>query len=72
MEENDIVQIVDEGHHWFPALIVITEIKPWGVMGYTLIVDNTDEPNGRAYIRLKNERIERVGRAVIVTGEEDE
>lgn len=68
---GDIVQIVDEKHHWFPALLVVTEDKGWGVMGYHVVCTNDrDEPNGQAYIRIKNEQIELVGRAVIVRADE--
>ena len=67
MREGDIVQITAEGHHWFPALVIVTELKGWGAMGYCLIIDNSDQPNGQAYILLKNEEYEPVGRALIVS-----
>lgn len=66
-----IVQITDESHHWFPALIVVTEVKAWGVMGYTIIVTNDESSNGQAYIRLKNDEFEAVGRAVIAVAEKE-
>jgi hypothetical protein len=66
-QAGDIVQITNESHHWFPALVVVSEPKKWGVVAYLPVVDNTPEPNGLAYIRLKNEDIELVGSAVIVT-----
>ena len=64
--QHDIVQITDQEHHWFPCLLVVDELKGWGVMAYTQIVTNDAEPNGQAYIRVKSEQIERVGCAVIV------
>ena len=72
IKPGDIVQITDESHHWYPALLVVTEDKGWGVLAYTVMVDNTQNPNGQAFIRLKNEAFERVGRAVIVSKEEEE
>lgn len=67
MENGDIVQITDENHHWYPALIVVDEVKSWGVMGYAHIIKNTSsEPNGQAYIRLNSNQYEHVGCAVIV------
>jgi len=66
MREGDIVQITDDTHHWFPALIIVTDLKGWGVMGYTLVVTNDESPNGQAYIRIKNEQYEPVGRALVV------
>ena len=66
MKEGDIVQITDEQHPWYPALIIVTELKGWGVMGYALIVTNDETPNGQAYIRIKNEQYEPVGHALVV------
>lgn len=72
VNRNDIVQIIDEGHPWFPALLVVSEVKPWGVQAYTLIVTNNEEPNGQAYNRLPTGTFEVVGRAVIVNAEDGE
>lgn len=65
-EEGDIVQITDESHSWFPCLIIVTEQKSWGVQGYMSIPTNDAEPNGNAFIRLKHEQVEKVGKAVFV------
>jgi hypothetical protein len=67
-KRDDIVQITDEAHHWFPALLVVSEIKgDWGLMGYCIVVNNDPAtPNGQAFIRIKNEQVELVGRAIIV------
>lgn len=27
--EGDIVQITDTSHHWFPALLVVDEVRAW-------------------------------------------
>lgn len=51
---NDIVQAISTD--WAPALIVVTEIKDWGIMGYTSI-----PTQGDAYIRLKWDEIELTG-----------
>lgn len=72
LQAGDIVQITDPQHQWYPALIVVDEVKSWGIQGYTLIVTNGPEPNGRAYIRLKSAVYERVGMAVLVPGPEPE
>lgn len=69
IKPGSIVQITDESHHWWPALIVVSEVKPWGVQGYTVVVDNTEGPNGQAYIRLAEGRYELVGEAIIVAAE---
>jgi hypothetical protein len=62
MERNQIVQVTNEKHHWYPALVVVDEVKSWGIQGYSHIPHQ-----GQAYIRLKNEDIEVVGKAIIVT-----
>ena len=63
-----IVQITNKEHHWYPCLIIVDEVKIWGIQGYTTIPNNKrDEPNGDAYIRLKNNEFETVGRANIVS-----
>ena len=69
-EKGDVVQITNENHHWFPALIIVSEPKSFGVQGYTVIVNNSDEPNGLAYIRLNHDDLELVGSAVLVKGSE--
>lgn len=66
IEVHDIVQITDETHHWFPALITVSEVKSWGVQGYACVLENSPEPCGQAYIRIRTEQFEHVGRAVIV------
>lgn len=64
---GDIVQIVNEKHPWFPCLLIVDEVKSWGVQAYTLVPRSNDgsESVGRAYNRLKSEDIEKVGVASI-------
>jgi len=68
---NDVVQIIDDKHHWFPALLTVDELKGWGVMAYMIQVTSNDPnvPNGNAYIRIKSEQIARVGTAKVITQE---
>jgi len=63
LSRGDIVQIVDEEHHWFPALIIVDEVKGFGCQGYIDIPGK-----GSAYIRLKTEEFEVVGKAHLVKG----
>ena len=65
-QENDIVQIIDEDHHWFPCLVIVSEPKPWGVQGYVHVPQDNMGNVSQAYIRLKNEQVEKVGFAVFV------
>jgi hypothetical protein len=62
IEINDIVQISPEIEHhdgfWAGNLLVVTEVKTWGVQGYC----RTEK--GQAFLRLKHGSFERVGRLV--------
>jgi hypothetical protein len=69
---GDIVQITNDDHHWFACLIIVTEVRNWGIIGYITIPTNRDEPNGTAYIRLKNEDFQVVGNATLVLGTGEE
>jgi hypothetical protein len=67
-EKNDIVQIIDDTHSWYPALLIVDEVKSWGVRAFVVIPisnDNTTTPD-LAFNRLKNEQIEKVGHVYIV------
>ena len=69
VEVNNIVQITDKTHHWFPALVIVTEIKSFGIQGFCFIPKN-DGTGGEAYIRLNKDKYELVGIAVIVPDSE--
>lgn len=64
LEPGDIVQVNPESH-WGGCLVVIDEIKTFGIQGYTRI---PGKEGGNAYIRLSWAEIEPTGgRAVWVT-----
>lgn len=60
IKANDIVQISPEVDHqggfWAGNLLVVTEVHEWGVQGFCRGTE------GYAYIRLKFDQIEKVGR----------
>lgn len=68
IKKGDIIQITKEDDPWFPALLVVSEVKPWGVQAYTLILNSNDgsKKPGNAYRRLKTELFEKVGMAAVV------
>lgn len=72
IHKGDIIQITEEGDPWFPALLIVSEVKPWGVQAYAIILNSNDGSKkvGNAYRRLKFELFEKVGMAMIVVGEE--
>ena len=72
-EEQDIVQIVDEKHPWYPALLIVSEVKTWGVQAYCLIPQsNVENQTVQAYNRIKNEQVAKVGKAVVVSASSGE
>jgi hypothetical protein len=69
---GSIIQITDEQHPWFPALLIVDEEREWGVIA-TCLIPASNEPGSecdRAQIRLEAGRFVAVGKAWIVPGEE--
>lgn len=52
IEQHSIVQVVPE-HQWAGCLVVVDEVKSWGMQGYVQV-----PMGGQAYIRLKWEEFE--------------
>ena len=50
-QQYEIVQATERVPHWFRCLVVVDEIKSWGIQGYTTIPNRGSGP-GDAYIRL--------------------
>jgi hypothetical protein len=71
MKHGDIVQIVDTTHPWFPCLLIVDEVKAWGVQGYVMIPKTNDGsgPTVQAWNRLGLDQIEFVGRAIVALPE---
>jgi len=66
-EENDIIQIVDANHPWYPSLLVVDKVKSWGVQAYCYVPQsNSENQTSQAYNRLNNNQIVKVGHAEIV------
>jgi hypothetical protein len=67
MNIGDIVQVNPEKEMFGACMVVVTEVKPWGVQGY---VQSAGVP-GQQFIRLKTEDFEHTGgTAVWIRGEE--
>lgn len=67
VENGDIIQVTDDKDKWYPCLLIVDEVKSWGVMAYMTIPNNSElEPNGNAYYRIENGKFEKVGSAVVV------
>ena len=67
MQQGDIVQIIDETHPWVPALLVVDEVKSWGVQAYVIVPQKNDgsEQCGQYFNRLTSDKIKKVGKVVI-------
>ena len=61
IKAGDIVQITERSNKWFPSIIVVSEVKSFGVQGYVSI-----PMQGEAYIRLNKSDYEKVGEAKVV------
>jgi hypothetical protein len=57
IEVNDIVQVDPNFETFGGCMVVVTEVKSWGIQGY---VQNAGT-EGCAYIRLKTESFESTG-----------
>ncbi len=56
----DLVQIIDAQHKWFPTVVVVSEVKSWGVQGFCFWPSNTEPPK-KGYIRLQTGQFEYCG-----------
>lgn len=65
IKPGDIVQITDEEHPWYPALLIVDEVKSWGVQAACLMPQSNGSPSecGQAFNRLRFAEIEIVGAA---------
>ena len=66
IERHDVVQITDEEHPWFPALLIVDETKVFGFQGYLWVVDNSQNQNGQAYIRINSQQYVKIGKLVLI------
>lgn len=66
LETGDVIQITNAQHHWFPCLVIVSEVKSFGCQGYAMIPKNDGTPTRNAYIRLIKADYERIGKAVVV------
>ena len=68
LEPGDVVQInpqTAENKAFAGCMLTVTDPKPWGCPGYVQALGETrDTQGGRAFIRLRWDEMEFVGRAV--------
>ena len=64
---GDVVQANEKTGIWTGSLLIVSEVKDWGVQAGLLIPGQ-----GTAYMRLRHGEYERIGAAVLVPSDEDE
>ena len=72
LQPGAVVQIEDGAHPWYACLLIVTEVKAWGVQACCLIPQSNDgqQAVAQAYNRLPWAQIEYVGEAGLMPGED--
>lgn len=58
---GDVIQITDQADKWFRAILVVDEVKGWGVQAFAIIPHN-DRPAEDAYYRVQH------GKFAVISG----
>jgi hypothetical protein len=62
VEENDLIQVNEEGPmNWFRCILVVDEVKSWGVQAYAIIPQARDKTSADAFMRLKWSEFDTLG-----------
>ena len=66
---NDVIQVNDavKNSQWTGCLMIVDEVKDWGVLAYLHI-----PMQGNAYLRLRHNEYEIIGRAVFASKSSEE
>ena len=69
VKKNDVIQINEKfkGTGWIGCLMIVDEVKSWGVQAYLHV-----PMQGDAYLRLKHEEYDVIGKAALVAKEDEE
>lgn len=70
---NSVVQINETFTKvgWVGCYMHVTEVNPWGVMGFVPIVVDIDKPANQAYLRAAWDQIDYIGQAALVPSKEE-
>lgn len=66
IKEGSIVQANENAGEWCGCLLIVDEVKSWGVQAGMKIPNN-----GTAYIRLTFDQVEYIGEAILVPRDEE-
>ena len=61
VEEGSVIQANENAGDWCGCLLIVDEVKSWGVQAYMRI-----PKDGTAFIRLKNDDFDLIGKAILV------
>ena len=64
INKGDAIQIINKDHHWFPCILVVDEVKSWGVTA-DLYIPNKNGV-GIAPIRLATDTFAKIGESMVV------
>ena len=66
---NDVIQVNDnfENDQWTGCLMIVYEVKDWGVVAYLRV-----PMKGNAYLRLRHNEYEVIGKAAFVSKSSEE
>lgn len=66
VKPHDIIQLTENAQQeWVGCVMVVSEVRGWGVLAYTKI-----PLKGDAYLRVPFEQFEIVGRAILIHPED--
>lgn len=63
IKKGSVVQANEKAGEWCGCLLIVSEVKSWGVQAGTKIPFK-----GTAYIRLTFDQVEYIGEAILVPG----
>lgn len=67
IKKNDVIQINESIPDWTGCLMIVREVKDWGVMAGMRV-----PMQGTTYLRVKHDQYERIGTAVFVERGDDD
>lgn len=66
IKNGDVIQAIENTGDWCGCLLIVEEVKEWGVLAGLKV-----PMQGTAYIRLKHDQYEYIGRAPLVPVKEE-
>jgi hypothetical protein len=60
--ENDLIQVNEDGPpNWFRCILVVDEVKSWGVQAYAIIPQARDKMSADAFLRVEWNEFDTLG-----------